>query len=366
MKIEKHEIKVADIFTGYKNSEVEGVVAYGGKLDIRPAYQREFIYPDAKRDAVIDSVLKGFPLNTMYWVKRDDGTFEVLDGQQRTLSICMFLDRAFAINWEGKLYYADSQNEITKAILDYPLDIYICEGSDLEKLEWFRVINVGGEVLTEQELLNATYSGPWLNAAKRYFSKPGCGGYKMSQDYQNCSVIRQELLRKAIYWVALSQGKTIIEYMAEHQHDVECSELWGHFSKVIEWVNTTFKKKRKSMKSVEWGELYNLFGDRKVNVDELEEEISRLVEDPDVTKESGIYRYVFDHNEKWLSIRAFDKRAKQIAFERQKGKCPICGLTYSIEEMEADHITPWSKGGPTTNENCQCLCRNCNRQKGGH
>lgn len=365
MKIELTKIKISELFAGYKDSGADGVVAYGGKLDVRPAYQREFVYKDKQRDAVIDTLVNGYPLNVFYWVKKDDGTFEVLDGQQRTISICQYLAHDFSIVNDGKIRYidnwtADKYNEI----MDYELMVYICEGGDAEKLAWFERINIAGEKLSDQELRNAVYAGEWLTDAKRYFSRQGCAAQKIGDKYVKCEVIRQGLLEKALVWISMHQGKTIEEYMAAHQHGKECGELWQYYKDVINWVETTFKKYRKPMQSVDWGTLYHQYGNGHYNVDEIEDEVAKLMADDDVTKQSGIYQYIFDKDERHLSIRAFSKVDKQRAFDKQKGKCPECGLTFKIEEMEADHIVPWSKGGHTLPENCQCLCKDCNRKKG--
>ena len=364
MNIELTHIKIRDLFEGYKDSQENGVVAYGGRLDVRPPYQREFVYKDKQRDAVIDTVLKGFPLNVMYWVKKDDGNYEVLDGQQRTISICQYLNHDFSVKDDGKIMYIDNwTDDIKNLILDYELMVYICEGGDAEKLAWFKTINIAGEKLSDQELRNAVYAGEWVTEAKRYFSKTGCAAVKIGVRYVKCEVIRQGLLERALSWIALHYNCSIEEYMATHQHDHEVGELWQYYKSVINWAESTFKKYRKPMQSVDWGYLYNQYGQGHYNVDEIEDEVARLMADDDVTKPSGIYQYVFDHDERHLSIRAFSKVDKQRAYEKQEGKCPVCGLTFKIEEMEADHIVPWSKGGHTLPENCQCLCKDCNRKK---
>lgn len=364
MEIELHQIRVADVFEGYKDSQIEGVVAYGGKLDVRPRYQREFVYKDAQRDAVIDTVIKGFPLNVMYWVKKDDGNFEVLDGQQRTLSICQFLNHDFSINFNGQILYEDSSTEILEMIKNYELMVYICEGSDMEKLEWFKTVNISGERLFDQEIRNAVYSGEWLTKAKRYFSKPGCAGKSVSEKYVVANVVRQELLELAISWISMKQGKSIEEYMAAHQHDAECTELWDYFNEVLEWIPAVFVTYRKEMMRVKWGELYYKYGNGHYKPLEIKEEVDRLMADEDVTNKSGIYTYIFTHDEKNLNIRSFSQSEKRQKYEEQGGICPVCGEHYKIEEMEADHIVAWSDGGKTRLDNCQMLCKDCNRKKG--
>lgn len=361
MKIELHQIKIRDVFDGYVDSQADGVVAYGGKLDVRPAYQREFVYPDDKRNAVIDTIMKGFPLNVMYWCKLDDGSFELMDGQQRTISICQYLAGDFSIDDK---YFHNLQDDLKEAILDYELMIYFCEGGGSEKLEWFKVINTAGLELTHQEMLNAVYAGPWLSQAKRRFSKTGCAGKMVSEKYVNKNIIRQELLETALEWICLSQGCTIENYMARHQHDEECTELWNYFNSVIEWIPTVFIDYRREMLRVDWGEMFFRYGNGKYKPLEIKEEVDRLMADEDVTNKAGVYRYIFDHNEKHLNIRAFSQGEKRQKYEEQGGICPICGCHFDIDEMEADHIIPWSEGGQTRLDNCQMLCKDCNRKKG--
>lgn len=365
MKIELQHIKVRDLFNGYKDSQEEGVVAYDGKLDVRPKYQREFVYADKKRDAVIDTLLQGFPLNVMYWVVKPDGTYELLDGQQRTISICQYLEGDFSVkDSEGNIkYFHNWQDDVKNAILDYELMVYFCEGTDTEKLAWFRTINIAGEKLTDQELRNAVYAGPWLTHAKKHFSKTGCVATKIGDKIVTGSPIRQELLEKALTWIGLEKGCNIEEYMAQHMNDLEANELWEYYRNVIDWVNLTFTKYRKEMKGIDWGTLYHTFHNEHYDTVKLEEEVNSLMQDEDVTNKKGVYFYVLTRQERYLNIRAFDNKTKRTVFEKQQGRCPICGMTYKIEEMEADHIVPWSKGGHTDIDNCQLLCKKCNREK---
>ena len=249
MEIKLHEITVRDIFCGYENDEESGqVVAFGGKLNVRPAYQREFVYDDKKKVDVMNSVLHNFPLNVMYWSENADGTFEMLDGQQRTISICDWLDNGYSIsaNPNSPLtpYYAHTSNEITNKVLDYKLMIYICKGTDTEKLDWFKIINIAGEKLTEQELRNAIYTGEWLNDAKKYFSKNQCLAYKIGEKYMSGSTIRQDYLQTVLGWISERENKTIEEYMAEHQHDTHATPLKQYYNTIIDWVELTFPKYR--------------------------------------------------------------------------------------------------------------------------
>lgn len=358
MKIDLHKIKVRDLFDGYVNSDEEGVKGFGGKLDIRPKYQREFVYAGAQRDAVVDTVRKGFPLNVMYWVKNGEN-YEVLDGQQRTISICEYLANNYSIDYKMFGNLTDNEQE---QILDYELMVYFCEGTDSEKLAWFEIVNVAGEVLTKQELLNATYTGPWLSDAKGWFSKTNCPAYGVGKDYVSGSPIRQQFLETAIDWIS---GGNIKDYMSKHQHDHTANELWTYFQSVITWTASTFPNYRKEMKGIAWGELYNQFGKSNLDPILLESEITRLMRDDDVTNKKGIYWYLLDGQEKHLNIRAFTDNMKREAYEHQNGICPVCKKHFEIDKMEADHIDPWHSGGKTNAKNCQMLCKQDNRRKSG-
>ena len=361
MKIQLKEITVKELVDGYADNDDEGVVGYGGKLDIRPPYQREFIYKEAQRDAVIDTLRKNFPLNVMYWAVRDDGHFEVIDGQQRTISICQYVEGAFAFE---ELYFQNLKDDQQNQMLTYPLMVYLCTGSDSEKLEWFKTINIAGVELSEQELRNAVYAGSWVTDAKRYFSKRGCAAYGVGHRYLSGSAIRQEYLETAIKWLA--GGKANIEaYMGEHQNDASAEALWKHFRGVIDWVEQLFPKHRKEMKGLDWGGFYAQHKDKKLNAKKLETEIANLMQDDDVTNKKGVYEYVLSGAQRHLNIRAFTDSQKRTAFEKQKGKCPKCKKTFDIDAMEGDHIIPWHKGGKTDAKNCRMLCITCNRQLGG-
>jgi hypothetical protein len=362
MKIELHRIPVRKVVAGYKDSAEEGVVAYGGKLDIRPKYQREFVYTGKQRDEVIKTIKQGFPLNVMYWMKNDAGNYEVLDGQQRTISVGQYVNGDFSLN---EMYFHNLTDEDQNLILNYELMIYFCEGTDKERLDWFRIINIAGEKLTDQEIRNAVYTGPWLSDAKLKFSKTNCAAYLLANDSGQLvsgSPIRQEYLETALSWI--NDGK-IEDYMAKHQHDKNADALWKYFQDVIAWVRKTFTNYRREMASVQWGELYNQFKDKKFNTGKLEAKIKELMQDEDVTKKSGIYPYILTGQEKYLSIRAFTDKMKREAYERQNGKCRFCKKEFDISEMEADHIKPWHEGGKTIAENCQMLCKQDNRTKSG-
>ena len=359
MKIKLLEVTVRELAAGYSDNDEGGVVGYGGKLDIRPAYQREFIYKDKQRDAVVNTVRRNFPLNVMYWAVREDGGYEVIDGQQRTISICKYVDGDFA--FEDR-YFHNLQSDEQQQILDYKLMIYACSGTDSEKLEWFRTINIAGEKLTEQELRNAVYSGPWVTDAKRYFSKTNCAAYNIGGDYLQGSAIRQDYLETVIAWIS---DDDIEGYMAKQQLKSNANELWLFFKSVIDWVQTTFPKYRREMKGVEWGLLYKQFKSKELDTNALEVEVRNLMEDEDVTRKSGIYAYVLTRKEKHLNIRGFTDKQKREAYERQAGVCPVCKQHFEIQGMEADHITPWHDGGKTNSGNCQMLCKEDNRRKTG-
>ena len=358
MNIELKEITIQELSEGFQDNNENGVVGFGGKLDIRPPYQREFIYKDKQRDAVINTITKNFPLNVMYWAVREDGTFEVIDGQQRTISICQYVDGEFAFQ---NRYFHNLKADEKEQILNYKLMVYVCSGTESEKLEWFKTINIAGEKLTEQELRNAVYTGSWVSDAKRYFSKSGCVAYNIGSDYLNGSPIRQEFLETAIDWI--SEGK-IENYMATHQHDPNATALWLYFQSVITWVNATFTVKRKKfMKGIQWGLFYNKYKDVVFDTKAIEEETARLIADDEVEKKSGIYAYILTKDERYLGIRTFSDSVKQKVYENQKGICPICKNHFDISEMEGDHITPWVEGGKTIEENCQMLCKDDNRRK---
>jgi hypothetical protein len=359
MKIELREITIRDLTEGYQDNAEKGVVGYGGKLDIRPPYQREFIYKDKQRDAVIDTVRKEFPLNVMYWAVRDDGNFEIIDGQQRTISVCQYVTGVFAFNL---MYFHNLQNDEQEQILNYKLMVYLCSGTDSERLQWFKTINIAGEKLYDQELRNAVYSGSWVTDAKRYFSKNGCVAYNIGCDYLSGSVIRQDYLERAIDWISCGNIET---HMGNHQHDPNAGALWRYFQDVISWVKTTFPVYRKEMKGIEWGFYYNTYKDIVYDTKLLEEKILKLIDDEEVQSIKGIYIYILTGDEKHLNLRQFDDRIKRMVYERQKGICIKCNNHFELSEMEADHITPWHEGGKTIEKNCQLLCKDDNRRKSG-
>lgn len=357
MKIELKEISIKDLTNGYEDKEDEGVTGYNGKLDIRPPYQREFIYKDQQRNAVIDTVIKNFPLNTIYWAVREDGNFEVIDGQQRILSISQYINGDFSIDGIGFNNLTEDKQD---KIYNYKLSVYFCSGSESEKLDWFETINIAGEKLTNQELRNAVYSGSWVTDAKKYFSKRNCVAYRKAADYLEGDPNRQEYLETAINWI--SNGK-IKEYMSEHHHDTEAKELWIYFEKVIDWLEKIFFKKRKFMKGLPWGLYYNKFKNNEYNPEKIEKTISELIQFSDKIKLKGIYEFILTGEPKHLSPRKFPDNIKFKVYEKQGGKCKICKKDFDISEMEADHIRAWFDNGETTEENCQMICREHHYEK---
>ena len=370
MEITQARIRVRDVFERFCDYGDDGAFAYSGRLAIRPPYQREFVYDANQAEAVIHTVIKGYPLNVMYWVRVGDDKYEILDGQQRTLSLMKFLRHQFPVTVEGQAYYWDSlPDDKYNAIMGYELMVYICEGTESEKLDWFRVVNIAGEKLTDQELRNSVYTGEWLSDAKRYFSKRTCAAKGLSDKYIIGDPNRQELLEKALKGICEQQGmKDVTEYMAAHKSDADADELWQYFQDVIHWVQKVFPQYYADMKGVDWCHLYNSYHANTYNSAVMSAEVKRLHEDEDVQKPKGIYEFLlcreFDpFAGRFLNLRAFDKRDKMAAYSKQNGICPICRRHFAYDDMEGDHKKPWSKGGHTAPENCQMLCRDCNSKK---
>ena len=371
MTIKQIEVTVGEITKGYVNNEEQGVRGYDGLLDIRPPYQREFIYDEKEQQAVITTVLNGYPLNVMYWVKRSGDAecpYEVMDGQQRTLSLCEYVAGKFSYDFKN---FFNQPADIQKRILDYKLTVYVCEGEASEKLEWFKTINIAGKPLNEQEIRNAVYAGPFVSDAKKHFSKTNCAAYRLGKDLVNGSPIRQDFLKKALEWIAdheTRNGKpqTTVGYMAQHQHNHTALPLWTYFQNVLNWAKSTFnmKKFKKIMKGLDWARLYDLYHDKDLDIKAMEKQIIDLIGDDEIQKPQGIIPYVLTGDEHCLDLRVFSDKTKLAVWERQKHKCALCGKELDYVFMEGDHITPWRDGGRTTIDNCQMLCRECNRRKG--
>jgi hypothetical protein len=370
MKIVERQITVRELHKGYEDKNELGVRGYDALLNIRPAYQREFVYNDKQRNEVIHTVRRGFPLNIMYWAVDGKG-FELMDGQQRTISLCQYVEGNFSVLIDGKPKSFDNLTPDQKdQILDYKLTVYVCDGKKSEKLDWFEIINIAGVKLTDQERRNAIYTGPWLSDAKKWFSRiPAPAVANDRKKLVDGEINRQAILEIALDWIS---GGKIDEYMDKHAQDKDAQELWQYWQKVFAWVNSVFPNqdsgRAKLMKGLAWGRFFNEPKNDKLNAAELEKKIVALVDDDEVENKRGIYEYLLTKNEKFLSLRTFDEKIVAKAYEKQKGICPHCPpgtKAWQIDQMEADHIIPWSKKGKTTQENCQMLCMPHNRTKSG-
>lgn len=346
----------------------------GGRLWLRPPYQREFVYKPSQMVAVIMTALKGYPLGDIYFAVNADGTFEVIDGQQRLLSLLHFINGDFSVVWDGDTrYFHNLPDELKAIFLEYCLHTYYCDGNEHDKLEWFKTINIAGEELNDQELLNATYHGEFVSSAREMFSKTGCRAVRVSQLDGKPLVkgvpIRQDILETVLEWVVDAENLSnsgsadVEDFMARHQHDRGADQLWDYFDRVMGWVKRKFTAYRKEMAGVQWGLLFNRYEHTEKCAPELEDEIARLMADDDVTSKTGVYEYVLSGDERALSLRKFTDTQKRTAYEKQGHKCAHCGREFAYEDMQGDHIVPWSRGGKTVPENCQMLCAECNNRK---
>lgn len=374
-----NNVKVKDIVAGYidNSDKEEGIYGYGGKLNIRPKYQRNFVYDDKKREAVIHTLGKGFPLGIMYWAKNDDDTYEIIDGQQRTISICQFIadgmkGKGFFVSGlfgnEKPFCWNDLSPSQQKELLDRNLIVYECVGADRERLDWFDTINIAGEKLSQQEIRNAQYNCAWLTDARRYFSKSHNNAAKKYGDYYiQTDWNRQEGLEKVIRWLIgdLKGKDEICKFMGDmkQKSDIDdktqATELWEYYKSVIDWARKLFPKKRLGMNKVEWGILFNNYHDKKYDIAKIEETVAKLYADEDVTTKEGIYEYIFDNSESHLHIRQFSPEIKTHVYELQKQKCKDCGQHFELPDLQAHHSIRWIDGGHTTIDNCVLLCRNC-------
>lgn len=377
------DITINDICNGFTYNELEGKGLYGlsGKLTIQPEYQRNYIYADGIRDvAVIESILKGYPLGILYFVKTGEDTFEVLDGQQRITSFGRYVIGKFAVKIDGMENYFSGLNEdLQQKILDTKLLIYECEGTETEIKEWFKTINIAGIPLNEQELLNAIYSGKFVTEAKREFSNSQNSNVQKWKAYVKGDVKRQDFLSCALDWVSKGEKE---KYMSEHRNSDNINELKTYFTTVIDWISGIFKSVEKEMCGLKWGELYEKYGKNPYNPDEVDKKLKELYADDSVKKRSGIFEYILGGcvDTKLLEIRVFEDRDKRIVYENQTklanenqlSNCPLCAISdnanktriWKLSEMDADHVTAWSKGGATDITNCQMLCITHNRAKG--
>ena len=384
------DLTVADICEGFVYNELEqkGLFGWGGKLVIQPEYQRNYIYADGKKDvAVVDSLMKKYPLGLIYFVKVGEDKYEVLDGQQRITSFGRFVTDKFAVVDRNGMqqYFSGLDKGLQKRILGAKLTIYICEGEgedeerEREIKEWFKTINIAGEPLNEQELLNAIYSGPFVTAAKEEFSNSNNANLQKWKSYVKGNEKRQEILREALDWV--SKGD-IDGYMARHRRDADIRELKTYFKTVIDWVDGVFERTKDEMCGLEWGRLYETYHKTAYNPKMVWKRVESLYADDFLNNRRGIFEYVLggEKDTRLLDVRVFDTRetkavyAKQTAAAEKKGvsNCPLCAVghtanrtrIYKFAEMDADHVTAWSKGGATDIRNCQMLCKTHNRAKG--
>lgn len=371
----RYELKpktIRELAEGFdEDVETGKVVAFGGKLDVRPAFQREFIYGPKERQDVIETIKNNAPLGEMYWFKTTHG-FELVEGQQRTISICQFVKGDFAVNWDNNLMkFSSLPKDVKERILNYQLQVYEVIGNESDKLHWFRVINHPKKTLTPQELRNSAYTGSWLSAAKKDFSNPK--GFAANKDGKYFPLTggdakRQDILEIALTWIAGEDDDAIEQYMADHQHDEDASELVDYFNKVTDWVYSIIgddDNPSRIQLGKKWGALYRKYHDTfNVNREEIDAMIDKLCRDDEVNeKPKGFYPFIISNDIRNLFQRQFSKAMREKKYREQGGVCPMCGKHFTIKGMEADHIKPWRDGGKTVYENLQMLCQECNNRK---
>jgi hypothetical protein len=376
---------VGDVCKGfiYDRNEDKGLFGLNGQLIIQPEYQRNYIYGDGKRDvAVVESLLKGYPLGLIYFVKNADGMYEVLDGQQRITSFARFVNETwkFSVEWNGKVrYFTSLDKDYQDKIKDTKLTIYVCEGEPSEIQAWFETINIAGVPLVKQELRNATYHGPFVTKARAIFSNSGNANMSRWRTYVKGDPKRQAVLEAALDWV--SDGD-IEDYMAQHRYDTDINELKSHFDTVIDWIDSIFEYTGSEMCGIEWGRLYRQYHANPYSKQAVTEKVDKLLSDTQVTDKKGIFEYILggETDASLLNVRVFDEKTKKAVYDIQtrdandndKSNCPLCAVghnnnakrIYRLNEMDADHVTAWSRGGATDISNCQMLCKTHNRAKG--
>lgn len=377
---------VEEISKGFVFNELEGKGLFGlnGRLTIQPEYQRHFIYAEEGREAgVVDSLLRGYPLGLIYFVKNADKSLEVLDGQQRITSFGRFITDRFAIVDPNDMpqYFSGLAKNQQRVILDSELLVYECEGTETEIKEWFRTINIAGVPLTNQELLNAVYSGPFVTLGKAEFSNSQNANIQKWSSYVRGSALRQDYWERALQWIA-GDDESVGEYMSNHRYDTNINEVKSHFNSVIDWISSVFDDVEKEMCGLEWDRLYREYRHKKYSPTQVSKKVQSLYSDPFVKSRRGIFEYVLGDckNHQLLDIRVFDERVKRIKYNEQtkiakakrQSNCSLCAVgkaanktkIWTISEMEADHVKAWSKGGDTSARNCEMLCRTHNRAKG--
>jgi 5-methylcytosine-specific restriction endonuclease McrA len=387
MKTNLKTYLVREVSVGFVYNELEGKGLFGlsGELTIQPEYQRNYIYADGKRDvAVIESLLKGYPLGLIYFNKLEDGRLEILDGQQRVTSFGRYVTGKFAIMDadETPKYFSGLPKDKQEKILNSELLVYECEGTESEIKEWFKTINISGVPLNEQELLNAVYSGKFVTAGKAEFSNSQNANVQKWSAFVRGAVNRQDYWARALEWVSGSKGVSVGEYMSSHRHEENINEVKTYFNTVIDWASSLFKDIENEMSGLEWGRLYEEYHSTSYNPSELAKQIQELYGDPYVKNRKGIWEYVLggSSDRKLLDIRVFDDATKKSVYKAQTSladesgisNCPLCALghdanqlkVWKLEEMDADHVAAWSKGGATAIDNCQMLCKTHNRAKG--
>ena len=378
-------VTIADVVEGFEYNELDEKGLYGlsGRLTIQPEYQRRYIYGDGVKDvAVIDSILKGYPIGLLYFNKTGSDTYEVLDGQQRITSIGRYIRGLYEVTYNGHLQnFTGLAPEVQRRILDTPLLVYACEGEEPEIKDWFRTINIAGVKLSNQEILNAVFSGPFVTKAREEFSNPGDSRVQKWGSYIAGDIRRQEYLERALQWITRSSD--VDAYMSRHRHDDNIHELKEHFNTVIDWIDSVFTDVKNEMKGLEWGRLYDTYHSNTYDQGYIAARVAALYGDAAVRRRSGIFEYVLDgeRDKSMLEIRIFEDRDKKVAYERQLvaakeagvSNCSYCAMSdnpdqqvkiWAYADMDADHVTAWSKGGTTDLSNCEMLCKTHNRAKG--
>jgi len=378
---------VSEVAEGFVYNELEGKGLFGlsGKLTIQPEYQRNYIYADGKRDvAVIESLLKGYPLGLIYFNKLGDGNLEILDGQQRVTSFGRYVTGKFAIIDENETpqYFSGLPKDKQEKILNSELLVYECEGTESEIKDWFKTINIAGVPLNSQELLNAVYSGPFVTAGKAEFSNTQNANIQRWSAYVRGSANRQDFWERALEWVSASKGVSVGDYMSSHRHETNINEVKTYFNTVIDWADNLFAELENEMCGLDWGRLYETHHKTAYDAKELSSKVQSLYGDPYVKNRKGIWEFVLggESDTRLLDVRVFDEATKKAVYKSQSSEakakelsnCPLCAVghdanrakTWKLEEMDADHVAAWSKGGQTSKDNCQLLCKTHNRSKG--